>query len=155
MINFNETTPAAPAGGINVIPQNDGSGNMSFYVPQSPAVNELALTRQTADVAATTLVTPTVASRYRVTVYIIITTADHASSTLGAVELAWSDGDNSNAQTLALTATSTGNSLTTFKTGTALVNGAASTPIKISTSGYVSNTPATMAFSLYVEYELM
>jgi hypothetical protein len=156
MINFNGTTPAAPAGGTNVIPQNDGAGNMSFYVPNGPVVlAELALTGQTADVASTPLVTSANTGRFRVTVYIIVTTVDPSSSTLGAVELSWSDGDNSTSQTLALTTTQTGNSLTTFATGTALVNNLAATPLNISTSGYASNTPATMEFSLYVETELM
>jgi hypothetical protein len=156
MINFNSLTPAPPAGAVNVTPQNDGSGNLSFYVPIAPFVGpELALTSQSADVAPTTLVTPSANGRYRVTAYMIVTTVDPSSSTLGAITLQWTDGDNSTAQTLAMTATNTGNTLTTFVTATALVNGIAGTPISISTAGYASNTPATMNFSLYVETELL
>jgi hypothetical protein len=32
MINFNDTTPAAPAGGVNVKWQSDGSNNASAYI---------------------------------------------------------------------------------------------------------------------------
>lgn len=35
--NFNSTTPAAPAGGVNVIFQTDGNGNDSAYLPSSAA----------------------------------------------------------------------------------------------------------------------
>lgn len=33
IVNFNDTVPAAPSGAINVRWQNDGSANMSAYVP--------------------------------------------------------------------------------------------------------------------------
>lgn len=32
-INFSNTTPAAPGGNVNVSWQNDGSGNLSAYIP--------------------------------------------------------------------------------------------------------------------------
>jgi hypothetical protein len=34
-VNFNDTTPAAPGGGVNVTWQVDGSGNASAYVNSS------------------------------------------------------------------------------------------------------------------------
>ena len=33
IVNFNDTVPAAPSGALNVKWQNDGSANMSAYVP--------------------------------------------------------------------------------------------------------------------------
>lgn len=39
--NFNDTLPAAPAGGVNVKWQTDGAGNDSAYVPISPATTAL------------------------------------------------------------------------------------------------------------------
>ena len=51
MINLNDTTPAAPSGGVNVAWQEDSSGNVSAYIPfgsntgiqQSPSAGVLTL----------------------------------------------------------------------------------------------------------------
>src|ERR1700722_14309115 len=105
--NFNSTTPAAPSGSVNVVFQTDGSGNDSAYVPASSGLlAPVALTGQTADISATnipTLATVSANGLYRVSVYIIVTTVDGASSTLPSVTISWTDADNSTVQSYVIT----------------------------------------------------
>ena len=156
-INLNSTLPAAPAGSNNVVWAEDASGNVSASVPSSAVVQtELALTGQGANVGVTNLVASVPNNaRYRVTVYIIITTVDSVSSTLPSVTLAWKDADNSTNQTLTLVASQTGNLLTTKGSATTLISAQSASAISVSTASYASNTPSQMKFSLYVETELL
>ena len=58
MINLNDATPAAPAGGLNVKWQQDGMGNISAYLPISgipqPVENEVVTFSGTAGTLANT-----------------------------------------------------------------------------------------------------
>lgn len=114
------------------------------------------LTAQTADKGVTTLyaVPATGAGIYRVSGYIAVTTVDAASSTLPSIVIAWTDADNSTAQSFTLTPTNAGNVLTTLQQGLMVVNAKASTNIQYSTSGYASGaTP--MAFALHLKLEAL
>ena len=63
--NFNSTTPAAPAGGVNVIFQTDGNENNSAYLPSSamgtvtttgsPITGDLAIFSGATSITSTTL----------------------------------------------------------------------------------------------------
>lgn len=112
-------------------------------------------TAQGADIASTPLFT-NVVGLFRVSTYIIITRVGSSSSTLPAVEIAWTDKDNGVAQSAALTSSSTANQTTTVKTGTILVNADASTEtISLVTSGYASSGTTSMQYSVYVQVEGM
>lgn len=156
-VNLSSTTPAAPAGSTNVVFATDGSGSISGSVSASSALLTAAsvdLTAQTANVSATNLVTsPT--GVYRVSAYIIVTTADGASSTLPSVVLSWTDQDNAQAQTLTLTPTNSGNALTTYQESVALLSVSNAAAIQYSTSGYASGTPAAMHYAVHIRVEKM
>jgi hypothetical protein len=153
-VNLNNTTPAAAAGGTNVLWQVDGSGNISAYTLTAASVTtEVDLTAQTANISATTLVTPGSAGFYRVSVYSIVTTVDGASSTLPKTTITWTDAHNTTAQTFDVTPTNAGNVLTTFQQGSMRLNSVSGTAIKYATSGYASGTPATMQYALRITLE--
>lgn len=155
-INFSNTTPAAPTGSVNAQFQTDGSGNVSFYVPKSAAeLTGYNNTAQTANIASTALVTSPTAGRYRVSVYIVVTTAATTSSTLPKVTVTWNDADNGQAQTLDLTATNSGNALTTFAQGAALLNVGASANLNFSTSGYASTGATAMQYAIHITVEAL
>ncbi len=152
--NFNDTVPAAPAGCMNVKWQTDGSGNDSAYVAvaQEIIAANVSLTGQTANINTTTLLTPSASRLYRVSAYIIVTTVSSPGSTLPALTIGWTDADNSTAQTIALTATSTGNTLTTYKQGVCILNALTAVAITYATGSYASGgTP--MQYSLYIRLE--
>jgi hypothetical protein len=154
-VNLSNTTPAAPSGSTNVTFQTDGSGNVSAYVTSATELtgNGADLTAQTADVSPTDLITAPVAGRYRVSVYIIVTTADGASSTLPKVTLTWVDADNGAGQSFDVTPTNSGNVLTSAEFDDTFVSAGPSSPLSFSTSGYASGTPATMQFALHITVE--
>jgi hypothetical protein len=153
-VNFNNTTPAAVAGGTNVLWQVDGSGNISAYtLTSSSVIIEVDLTAQTANISATTLTTPGSAGFYRVSVYSIVTTVDGASSTLPKTTITWRDAHNTTSQTFDVTSTNTGNLLTTFQQASMRLNSASGTAIQYATSGYASGTPATMQYALRITLE--
>lgn len=154
-INLNDTLPAAPAGFENVLWQRDGSGNISAYIPGSPAIDPngtVNSTGHTANISATPLVAAP-AGMYRISAYIVVTTVDGASSTLPSIVITWTDSDNGTPETLTLTATSAGNTLTTYKEAVAVVNAGVSAAIQYSTTGYASGTPATMQYAVHIRVE--
>jgi len=155
-VNFSDTTPAAPAGSTNVKHQTDGSGNVSAYVPTSVVeltANNYNATAQVANIAATNLVAIPVTGRYKVSAYIIVTTAATTSSTMPSITVTWSDADSGQAQTLTLTATSTGNTLTTFAQASALLSVNAAAPLAFSTSGYASVGATAMQYAIHIVVE--
>lgn len=155
-VNLSNTTPAAPSGSTNVTFQTDGSGNVSAYVTSATELtgNGADLTGQTADIGPTDLITTPATGRYRVSVYIILTTADGASSTLPSVVLTWADADNGAGQSQTFTSlTPTGNSLTTLANDDTFVSAGPSSPLSFSTTGYASGTPATMQFAIHITVE--
>lgn len=154
-VNLSNTTPAAPSGSTNVTFQTDGSGNVSAYVTTAVELtgNGFDDTAQVADIGPTDLITSPVAGRYRVSAYIVVTTADGASSTLPSIVLTWVDADNGAGQSQTLTPTNSGNLLTTFEENDTFVSAGPSSPLSFSTSGYASGTPATMQFAIHITVE--
>jgi hypothetical protein len=154
--NFNNSTPAAPAGFVNVSWQTDGSGNDSAYVPTSATnmtASNVDLTAQTANVTTTTLFTPTASGLFRISAYIVVTTVDGASSTLPSVIISWEDQNNTTSQSLVLTPTNSGNLLTTYQEATGVISAETAVAVTYATSGYASGTPATMQFALHLRIE--
>jgi len=157
-INFSSTTPNPPAGNVNVVPQNDGAGNQSFYVPSSATVNTTVdLTAQSADISSTAIVSAPATGRYRLSGYIIVTTVAStgaATSTLPNIVFGWTDPDNSTSQTATIiVASASGNLLTTYGQGSVFISAKTATNINYSTSGYASNTATQMKFSLHIVLE--
>jgi hypothetical protein len=155
--NFNDSVPAAAAGGINVKFLSDGAGNDSAYVPASAiqlTANDVDLTAQDTSISATNLVASPVAGIYRISVYIIVTTADLVSSTLPSVQITWTDDNNSVAQSVTITPTNAGNTTTTYQQAIAVINAAASS-IQYATSGYASGTPLAMKYALSIRIEAL
>jgi hypothetical protein len=157
-INFSTTSPAAPAGNINVTPQNDGAGNQSFYVPSSPTINTVIdLTAQNANIGSTLIVSAPATGRYRVSGYAIVTTVAStgaATSTLPSIVIGWTDPDNSTSQTLTLTPTNSGNVLTTYQQAIGFISAKTATNINYSTTGYASNTASQMQYALHIVLEV-
>ncbi len=154
-INLNDTTPAAPAGSTNVAWQEDVSGNVSAYVPSTGGTGPVDSTGNVADIPGTTIITPASSGLFRITATIIVTVVDAVSSTLPSVVITWTDADNSTGQSFTLTPTNAGNLLTTFQQANMEINALASGNIQYSTTGYASNTPATMTFALHIRTEPM
>jgi len=152
--NFNDTTPAAPAGTTNVKWQKDGSGNISANVPTSAIdLIDVDLTAQAADIAPTTLFAVVNSGRFRVSGYIIVSQAATTSSVLPSIVISWTDPDNSTVQSLTLTPTNSGNLLTSFQEALAFISAKAATNIQYSTSGYASVGATPMQFALHLVLE--
>lgn len=155
-LNLSNTTPAAPAANVNVEWQTDGQGNVSGYVPQSAVeIVEVDLTAQAANIAATTMDTPTTAGLFRVVAYIVVTTVATTSSTLPSVVITWVDRDNGTTQTLTLTPTSAGNSLTTYEAAVGIISSAASQPIQYATTSYATSGATSMQYALHLRLEAL
>lgn len=156
-VNLSNTTPAAPAGSTNVSWQTDGAGNVSAYV--TSAVELVAdgynNTAQVANIASTNLVATPVTGRYRVSAYIVVTTAATTSSTLPSVILSWTDADNGQIQTLTLTPTNTGNSLTTLQSNDAFISAGVAGAISFSTTGYASVGATAMQYAIHITVEAL
>jgi hypothetical protein len=156
-INFSSTTPAAPSGSVNVTPQNDGAGNMSFYVPESGVVLPVSILEPTltADFNAgspQTLVTPAAPSVYRISFSQALEVVDAVSSTMPSLTLGWSDPGGI-ARTKTLVPTDSTNVTTAEYDGDAIIYTNGSTPVTVTSTGYASNTPATMTYALAVVIE--
>lgn len=154
-INLNGTTPAAPAGSTNVIWQSDASGNVSAYVPSTSGSSPIDSTANTNNIPATTIITPVSGALYRVTAYMIVTVVDAVSSTLPRLIITWTDRDSLSGQTFTLLPTNNGNLLTTFQQGSMEINAIAAGNIQYQTTGYASNTPNAMTYSLRIRTEAM
>jgi hypothetical protein len=153
-VNLSSTTPAAPAGGTNVIFQTDGQGNVSAYTQSAVELigDGVDLTAQTANVGPNTLVT-TPSGYYRISAYLVVTTVDGASSTLPSLVITWNDLDNGQSQSFSLTPTNAGNLLTTLEQSDMIVSAGSSASIDYATSGYASGTPATMQYAIHIRVE--
>jgi hypothetical protein len=117
-------------------------------------VGELNLVNQSANVVSTTMGAVPAAGLYRITFYLIVTTAATTSSTLPSFVLDYTDQDNSTAQTLTFVPTTpTGNSLTTQLSGTCIVNVANLAQPLVSTTGYASSGGTSMKFALRAKLE--
>ncbi len=115
------------------------------------------LTAQAADIGATVLyaVPAGAGGLYRLAAYLAVTQAATTSSTLPKVTIAWTDADNSTAQSLDITATNAGNLLTTLAQALAVVNAKAATSISFSTSGYASVGATAMQFAIHLRLEAL
>lgn len=140
---------------------------LSFAQAPPPATYVAAYdaTGQGAVIAATNLasqINPVIyalGGTYRGSCYVILTTADGASSTLPSCNITFTDADTGNAHTAtALTATSTANTVDTVGAGGTAVPGGtfhakASTAISVSTVGYVSGTGGAMKYAVHFKLE--
>lgn len=116
-------TPLQLSSGVKVTLYNGITAvesGVPYIVASANVVN------QAAAVAATTIFTPSVAGRYRITFYLKVTRAATTSSQLGAVTITYQDGADSVAQSVVLSAqnqagaqanSNTGNSTTTVLSG--------------------------------------
>lgn len=154
--NFNDSTPAAPAGQTNVVWQKDGSGNISASVPAGASTSATvdALT-QAADITPTTLLAVTASGRYRVSGYIIVSQASTTSSVLPSIVITWTDPDNSTGQSLTLTPTNAGNLLTSLQEALAVISAKTGTNVQYATSGYASVGGTPMQFALHIVLEAL
>jgi hypothetical protein len=164
-VNFNASSPAAPAGNTNVVFATDGSGNISGYVPTSSSVTaKVDLTAQTAAVSATNLVAAPATARYRISAYLKVTTpatTGLATSTLGGVTITYADGTDSVPQTVVMqlqtqagasATTNAGNSTTTVLAGEVPIYAHSGTAIQYAIA-YASNTAAQMQFEAHLAAE--
>ena len=138
--NFNDLVPSPPAGGTNVKFQTDGSGNDSAYMTVANLLTTASvdLTAQTSNIVATPLFTPVTSGLFRVSTSIIVTTVSSPGSTLPSVTIKWTDQDNSTPQTLVVTPTNTGNSLTTGQESVVVISALTAVDITYETDSYAS-----------------
>jgi len=124
-----------------------------------PAVTDLSgyvvanATAQTANIGATTLVTPGASGSFRVAGYIVVTTVAGTSSTLPSIVITWTDPDNNTAQSLTLTPTDAGNILTTLRQATAIISAKTGVAVQYATTGYASDPAATMQYAIRLVLE--
>lgn len=154
-INLNATLPAAPAGSTNVVFQKDSSGNISAYVTSAPELtgDNVDLTAQTANIGSTTVVPAPPNGLYRVAGYIIVTLVG-TTSTLPSIVLTWTDQTNGQLQTLTLTPTNTGNTLTTIQQNDAILSCGPASDLSFSTTGYAS-TGTPMQYAVHIRVEAL
>lgn len=145
----------------SIIAAYGGSNTVAQGVPAMLA--QVNLTGQGAAIGNTVLyaVPATGVGLYRVSWYAKVTTVDAVSSTLGAVQVLFTDAtdsvaltDNMLGQTAAGAAaiTATTNNTATVLWGTSVIWAKASTNISYN-SGYVSNTPGQMKYELHIKLE--
>ncbi len=82
--------------------------------------------------------------------YASVTTPATTSSTLPAFYVGWTDADSGGAMTTTVGVTETGNALTTFAQGQAIINAAPGTEIQVATVGYASIGATPMAYAAHV-----
>ena len=155
-INFSSTTPAAPSGNVNVIPQNDGAGNMSFYVPGSAStVNTILQPTLTANFSGGypfTLVESYSSGVYRVSWSQAIVQAASGSSTFPSLTLAWTDIGGVS-RTATLVSTSSTNTTAVEIEGDIVIYVGSSTLITVTSASYASYGATPMTYALAVVAE--
>lgn len=126
----------------NGIPAEYGQGNQ---------------TGLTANVSTTGLfaVPSTGAGLYRVSCYVIVTTAATSSSTLPSCNIIWVDRDNSNSQSANVTTTQTANTVTTYGQGQTIISVAASTSVTWTTAGYASTGATALVYAVHIRIEAL
>jgi hypothetical protein len=114
-------------------------------------------TGRTANVGSTTLyaVPSGGAGFYRVSAYIVETTAGSVSSTLPSVVLGWLDETGTTQSATVAPGGSTANTVGTYGSGSFTVYSEASQNITYSTTGYVSSAAATMTYSVRLRLEYL
>jgi hypothetical protein len=113
------------------------------------------LTAQSADISSTLLYNaPT--GMYRVSVYIVETTADGVSSTLPSVTIQWADPDSSTLMNpFVLTPTNSGNAINMFQQASMVIDVKNGGGLNYATTGYTSGTPNVMQFALHIRVEAL
>ena len=145
--------------------QTDGTGVTSWVNSNSNAA--IDTTGLTADVAAATLfaVGASAAGMYRVSAFVVETTAASISSTLPNVQIVYTDNDTGGSVTIdatpilgiagiGQTGALTANTVGTTATGVIVINATASTNIQYQTVNYASNL-AGMAYALHIKLEAL
>jgi hypothetical protein len=121
------------------------------------------LTAQTAAKSATTLLTPAATGRFRVSVYLKVTTPASVSSVLGGVTITYTDGTDSVAQSVLMAlqteagvvvTTNTGNATTSVLTGDIFVYAKTGVAIQYAIA-YTSSLAAEMAYAARLTCEAM
>lgn len=156
VFNFNGHTPDAPPRSRNAVFQSDEENNVSAHFPypaETAFIDPPAYSADFSQLLHSAL--PSQGGLYRISVYVIVTQAATTSSTLPAISVSWKDGDNGQAQTLQLTPSNSGNLLTTFQQGSAVIGVGASTDVTISSSGYASSGATQMKYTVHATLEAL
>lgn len=135
----------------------DGVGNQTTGGEIVPELTNGGFNKsaQNANLGTTTVVSSALVGQYRACAYAKIITRDPVSSTLPSVSVTFQDVDTSNTITLQMSPTSTVNTTSTVTQGCVVIDVKANSPITYSSSGYVSNTPATMVYSVKFALEAL
>lgn len=157
-VNLSNTTPAAPASNTNVTWQVDASGNISAYFPTTSTIASVDLTAQAANIAATTIFTPTANGIYKILAYIIVTQAATTSSNLPNIGIVYTDQDNNTSQSINTInlAGGTANNLTTLAQGVLVISAKSGVAIQYqtgNTSAYASVGATPMQYALHIRLQ--
>ncbi|VVB50958.1 Uncharacterised protein [uncultured archaeon] len=113
----------------------------------------------TANIAASTIFTPTVAGIYRINFTVTVGVAATTSSTLPNIQIQWTDGNNSAAQTASfVSATPSANTLQTMVTGSLIIYAKASVAVQLQTgnlTAYASTGATAMTYNVHVRAEML
>jgi Collagen triple helix repeat (20 copies) len=125
---------------------------------ETPNLAQIDLLAQAAAISATPLFTPSVSGLYQVKIFLRITQKATTSSTLGGVTLAFTDPDDSSAQSCvaqlgavggSAVATSTGNTVDIFLQGCTTIHAKAGVAVTYACA-YVSSGTTPMQYSLHM-----
>ena len=167
-VNFSNTTPAAVAGGTNVLWQTDGSGNISGYVPTSSSIAfsdlESSLSANYNAGSAKTIFTPSADTALRITVTEFSTNAP-TGATLPSLTLGWMDAGGT-AKTLALLSSTgsvsaagvyaTNYAATTASGGIqALIYTNNSTVVTVTSASYAAGSGTALTYALAITAEIL
>jgi len=108
---------------------------------------------QSANVVAYPISTPLISGALRVCASLVVTTPASTSSTLPKAQVVYTDADNSTTITTDISATSTGNALTTTGQGCVQINAKLNTSVSIQTTGYASTGGTSLVYSLHPRLE--
>jgi hypothetical protein len=165
LLALGTSSAAGPTGTLTDKFLIDSTGTVKNYIGiatvaagLAPIYGQANLTTQTANVAATTLyaVPAGGAGLYRISVFIIVSQAG-TTSTMPDTRIIYTDQDSGATITIAATASSTGNTTSTFAQATFVVNAKLSTNIQYSigqANAYASTggTPMQFAYRARAEF---
>ena len=162
-INLSNTTPAAPANGVNVTFQNDNSNppNISANIPsgQGGVANEVyklldpTLSANLNGGSGVTLFTPTVATMYRITA-LEAPNVTATGATLPSLTVGWTDIGGIARTAVILASTSTSAS-STYVFGSLDIYTNGSTAVTITGASYAAGSGTALAYNLAVVAEVL